>query len=170
MQQEFLVEDSCCLQLEGNRIIRLDQPLYEMLYEVYDHTLRREEFPYFATIKVHVRTFEPMAEKGLTADRKREIGRFLEEALCNVGKYAKGCSRLVITCRQAGANNIIQVMDNGLGHNIHQNYRRIGRGTQQAQTLASCLEGSFERKRLEPHGVCSELLWPVQRSKRKRLL
>ncbi|MEM7062094.1 MAG: CHASE2 domain-containing protein [Cyanobacteria bacterium P01_B01_bin.77] len=161
MQQEFLVEDSCCLQLEGNRVIRLEQPLHEMLYEVYDHTLQRKEFPNFDSIKVHIRTFEPMAEKGLSSDRKREIGRFLEEALCNVGKYAKNCSRLVVTCCQEGSQNVVRVLDNGLGPDNNQNYRRIGRGTQQANMLANRLKGNFERKRLDPRGVRSELHWPI---------
>ncbi|MBE9066993.1 CHASE2 domain-containing protein [Leptolyngbya cf. ectocarpi LEGE 11479] len=161
MQQEFLVEESCCLQLEGNRIVRLEQPLHEMLYEVYDHTLQRQEFPHFDSIKIHIRTFEPMVEKGLNSDRKREIGRFLEEALCNVGKYAKNCSRLVVTCCQEGSQNVVRVLDNGLGPDTNQNYRRIGRGTQQANMLANRLKGNFERKRLDPHGVSSELHWPI---------
>lgn len=161
MQQEFLVEESCCLQLEGNRIVRLEQPLHEMLYEVYDHTLQRKEFPYFDSIKIHIRTFEPMVEKGLSSDRKREIGRFLEEALCNVGKYARNCSRLVVTCCREGSQNVVRVLDNGLGPDKNQNYRRIGRGTQQANMLANRLKGNFERKRLDPRGVSSELHWPV---------
>ncbi|NEZ60748.1 sensor histidine kinase [Adonisia turfae] len=165
MQQEFLVEESCCLQLDGNRIIRLNQPLHEMLYEVYEHTLQRNEFPHFEGIKVHIRTFEPMLEQGLSDDRKREIGRFLEEALCNVGKYARSCSRLVVICRQEDSKNIIRVVDNGVSQDPNQNYRRIGRGTQQATKLANHLGGHFERQRLEPRGVCSELYWSTRKAK-----
>jgi len=91
LKQEFLSSEAC-LRLGNGRIVRLDRPLHEVLYEVYDYTLQREEFPCFAEIKFYIRKFEPMDERDLSLDRKREIGRFLEEAICNAGKYAKSCS------------------------------------------------------------------------------
>ncbi|NEP19935.1 MAG: CHASE2 domain-containing protein, partial [Leptolyngbya sp. SIO4C1] len=159
MRQEALSTDSC-LRLEGNRRIRLEQPLHEMLYEVYEYTLERTEFPYFKTIRFRIRKFEPMADQGLSCDRRRALGRFLEEALCNVGKYAKGCSRLVVTCAQEGSENVIRVVDNGTAAETAQ--RRTGRGTQQALALAQRLKGQFQRTQQQPKGMCSELRWPIR--------
>lgn len=162
MQQDSLKVDNC-LQLEGNVTVQLEQPLHEMLYEVYEYTLQREEFPHFSGIKVCIRKFEPMAEQGLSLERKRELGRFLEEALCNVGKYAKGCSRLTVTCSQNDTENVIQVSDNGsAAHPTHQSPQRVGRGTQQAMMLARRLQGTFTRTLLSPRGCRNELCWPIQ--------
>ncbi len=163
LKQEFLsAEDS--LRLIGDHVVRLDQPLHEILYEVYEHTLQRKEFPCFEAIKFHIRKFEPMAEKDLNSDRKREIGRFLEEAICNAGKYAKGCSRLTVICMQEEAENVIRVVDNGRAeHRRTQGKRqRIGRGTQQAMSLAAQLKGRFQRSFNQPKGAVSELRWPIQ--------
>lgn len=164
LKQEFLsVEDS--LQLIGNRIVRLDQPLHEILYEVYEHTLQRPEFPYLGAIKFYIRKLEPMAEKGLNNDCKREIGRFLEEAICNVGKYAKGCSRLTVICMQKDAENVIRVVDNGCSRREYApgKQQRTGRGTQQAMSLAKRLKGRFQRSFNEPEGTVTELRWPILR-------
>lgn len=157
MRQEFLSAETC-LRLEGNCSVRLDQPLHEMLYEVYKYTLERKEFPHFAGIKIHIRKFEPMAEQKLSVDRRRDLGRFLEEALCNVGKYAKNCSRLTVICAQENSQNVIRIIDNGSG----EQSSRVGRGTQQARTLARHLRGSFERTQQKPRGICAELRWPIK--------
>ncbi len=160
LRQEFLSADDC-LRLEGNLMVRLDQPLHEMLYEVYEYTLQRREFSYFEGIKIHIRKFELMAGQELSTDRKREIGRFLEEALCNVGKYAKGGSRLTVICMQVDNENVVRVVDNGaVSKATHP--QRVGRGTQQAMSLARRLKGHFARIQCEPKGVCSELRWPVR--------
>ncbi|MEO1351465.1 MAG: CHASE2 domain-containing protein [Cyanobacteria bacterium J06635_15] len=159
LKQEFLSADNC-ISLEGNHMVSLEQPLHEMLYEVYEYTLQREEFPYFDGIKVHIRKFEPVVDRTLSIERKREMGRFLEEALCNVGKYAKGCSRLTVICMQVGSENVIRVVDNGVTIVGNQ---RVGRGTQQAMALGRRLGGRFERTQSESQGVCSELRWSVQK-------
>ncbi|MEO3706865.1 hypothetical protein AAFM79_20565 [Trichormus azollae HNT15244] len=45
-----------------------------------------------------IRNFEPIDEQCLTIDNKRGICRFLEEAFCNLGKYATGVTCLEVTC------------------------------------------------------------------------
>ena len=50
--------------------------------------------------------------------------RFLEEALFNVGKYAKEATRLKVICTQEQAQNIIRVEDNGIGINSLSNERK----------------------------------------------
>lgn len=156
LREEFL-STTACLQLSGNRRVLLDQPLHEMLYEVYEHTLERQEFPCFKEIKFYVRKFEPMVENGLSNNQKRDIGRFLEEGICNAGKYAKGCTRLTVICMQEDAENVVRVVDNGIVEAGQP--QRIGRGTQQAQALARRLSGKFKREPYEPKGTVSELRW-----------
>lgn len=132
----------------------LAQALHEILYEVCHEVLERD-YPYFKTIKVKVFKFEPMDER-LSIEQKRSLCRFLEEALCNVGKYAVGTTRLDVTCCQQG-NNIIRVADNGLGMDektVHQGF-----GTQQALSLAKQLGGKFERFPNSPKGIVCQLTW-----------
>ena len=53
---------------------------------------------------------------------------------------------------------LIRVVDNG---RAAQSLNHVGRGTQQARTLARQLKGHFKRTQQNPHGVCTELRWPV---------
>ncbi|MEB3214208.1 MAG: CHASE2 domain-containing protein [Leptolyngbyaceae bacterium] len=100
------------LYLHGESSLDLTTPLHELLYEVYADTLQRD-FPNFAGLKVKVVKFEPFDEASLSPEDKRDLCRFLEEALCNVGKHATGASRLMIDCRYDGEVNLIRVADNG---------------------------------------------------------
>jgi two-component sensor histidine kinase len=105
-----------------------------------------------------------MADSRLTLREKRAIGRFLEEALINIYKYAEGTTRITVTSERTDEYNIIKVIDNGSGRsNPHQKHRE-GDGTQQANRLARQLGGQFNRTFLEPQGVCCELRWPTQLS------
>lgn len=155
------------LYLDGSQaLLDLQSPLHEVLYQVYSQTLERP-FPHFKTIRVHIVKFEPMETARLSTDDRRALCRFLEEALCNVGKYAQGATRLAVTCLAQDGENWIRVQDNGqpacetpapaidplLG----------GRGTQQAQQLAKRLGGQFLRSHPSPQGTCCELRWPVKR-------
>lgn len=161
LREEFL-STTACLQLAGNRRVRLDQPLHEMLYEVYEHTIQREELYCFKQVKFYIRKFELMSEDGLDSDRKRAIGRFLEEAICNAGKYAKGCTRLTVICMQDGSENVVRVVDNGQANSGLNVRQKAGRGTQQAMSLARQIKGQFKREPYQLQGVVSELRWPVR--------
>ncbi|MGJ3248161.1 MAG: CHASE2 domain-containing protein [Elainellaceae cyanobacterium] len=163
MRQEALTQDYG-LYLGGDRILKLDTPLHELLYEVYNNTLQRE-FPYFKTIKVHITKFEPLDERFLSIHQKRDLCRFLEEALCNVGKHAVDTTRLTIICKQDHHQNIIQVIDNGTA-GLNQTVERLqqtgGRGTQQATELARRLNGHFRRSPHSSKGTVCELRWTVR--------
>lgn len=163
LREEFL-SGTDCLQLAGDRRVQLDQPLHEMLYEVYEHTIQRKELYCLGQVKFYVRKFEPMSENGLASDRKREIGRFLEEAICNAGKYAKGCTRLTVICMKEGQDNVVRVVDNGHAESSVPVRQRVGRGTQQAMSLSRQIKGQFKRESHSPQGVLSELRWPARRS------
>ncbi|MGF1567068.1 MAG: CHASE2 domain-containing protein [Nodosilinea sp.] len=152
------------LQLGSEGVVNLRNPLHEVLYEIYTETLRRN-FPGLSTIKVHIVKFEPFAVEGLSTDHKQALCRFLEEALCNVGKHAVGATRLTVLCFATESENLIQVEDNGKTVLTLDQPRPQGRGTQQAQSLAQRLGGSFLRSPLEPGTRC-ELRWSLQPPKR----
>ena len=160
------------LHLQGDVALDLTAPLHEVLYEVYNDTLRRD-FPYFSSLKVHVVKFEPFDEAGLTGEHKRNLCRFLEEALCNVGKHAMAARRLTVDCRHDGHQNVIRVVDNGTTASISsplpiQKAIQQGRGTQQSKQLALQLGGTFERSPHSPKGTRCELTWLPKHSIWKR--
>ena len=156
------------LHLGSDRIVDMTLPLHELLYEVYCHTLERD-FPCFSGLKFQITKFESMIETGLTLEDKKSLARFLEEALCNCGKYATGATRLKVACCCDQGRNVIQVIDNGTGLTLEapapsQSAFSGGRGSQQAQQLAKQLRGSFERTQVQPKGMCCSLSWAEQRS------
>ena len=154
------------LHLQGEAALDLTTPLHEVLYEVYNDTLRRD-FPDFSGLKVHVVKFEPFDETGLTSEHKRNLCRFLEESLCNVGKHATEARRLTIDCRHDGRHNVIRIVDNGIV-TAPLPHAPKGRGTQQAKQLASQLGGKFERSPHAPKGTRCELTWLPQHPPWKR--
>jgi CHASE2 domain-containing sensor protein/two-component sensor histidine kinase len=142
--------------------LNLDDPLHEVLYEVYDATLERD-FPYFKTLKFTMPSFEPIPQE-LTLVQKQGLCRFLEEALCNVGKHAMGVTQLEVRLKQEGDYNSLRIMDNGSVGDKPVSMNRLvnGRGTQQAHTIAKQLGGQFRRFANHPQGVVCELIWPVK--------
>ncbi len=140
--------------------IDLQVPIHEIFYEVYSKTLERD-FPCFKTLKVKVRRFDPIDPQHLTIEQKRELCRFLEEALCNIGKYATGVTRLNVTCTCQQGWYILRITDNGQGINSTSE----GRGTQQSRNLARQLKGKFTRSPLPNKGTVCELTWPVPKRK-----
>ncbi|MFK8184226.1 MAG: CHASE2 domain-containing protein [Phormidesmis sp.] len=169
------------LSLGNQHLVDLRHPLHEILYEVYTETLTRD-FPGFKTIKFKVVKFEPLQTVGLGTDEKQALCRFLEEALCNVGKHALGTKRLTVHCSTTDTENVIRVEDNssvirgnnniwdGIKHGLPVNdstmnglpessFDSRGRGTQQATAIAQRLGGHFQRYALHPGTAC-ELRWP----------
>ncbi|MBH8572918.1 hypothetical protein I8752_07785 [Nostocaceae cyanobacterium CENA369] len=155
LQREPPTEDSS-LYLGNHLVLNLQDPLHEILYQVYTHTLERD-FPCFRTIKLKIRTFEPLDEQCMNTEHKRGLCRFLEEALCNVGKHATGVTCLEVSCTASQGWYTLSIIDDGLGINSF----REGRGTQQFINLAQQLKGKFLRSPLSPKGTICELSWPV---------
>jgi len=157
---EFLqrepIDQETSLYLGKSLVLNLQDPLHEILYQVYNSTLERE-FPCFKTIKVKIRNFEPINERALNIEQKRGLCRFLEEALCNVGKHATGVTRLEVTCSSSEGWYTLSIIDDGLGVNSS----REGRGTQQFRNLARQFKGKFRRVPLSPRGTLCELSWPM---------
>lgn len=140
---------------EGSRI-DLDRPLHYLLSEVYVLTLRRS-LPYLATIRVKVRNFAAIEDDWLSLDAKRELCLWLEEALCNVGKHARGATRLTVTGHYdpVGYHYSLTVRDNGAGGIPRDRPARLG------DRLATQLKGQFQWHDLDEGGVLCQLTWPV---------
>ncbi|MGB3137475.1 MAG: CHASE2 domain-containing protein, partial [Nodosilinea sp.] len=152
----------------GDRSLNLDEPLEHNLYEVYAQTLRRD-LPGFQSLKVKLIKFEPLQVSRLSARDYRHLCRFLEEALCNVGKHAKSSTRLKVICHCINQENLIRVEDNGELTELSvsppldppsSGQHRGGWGTRQSLSLAKQLKGTFQRGALTPKGTYCELRWP----------
>ena len=145
------------LQLGSGVTIDLYSPLHSILYEIYGATITRP-LPYFNSIKVKIRRFDSIDSGYLSLEQKREIGFWLEEALCNAGKYAKEVTRLVVTGCYSNGRYILTVEDNG--QSLQKN-QRSGQGTAQSLALASKLGGEFIRESVTTGGVKCQLAWPL---------
>ncbi|BAZ85585.1 sensor histidine kinase [Dolichospermum compactum] len=159
-QQETLTQDTS-LYLGNNVVIDLRNPLSEILYQVYTYTLERD-FPCFKTLKLKIHSFEPIYESSLSIENKRGLCRFLEEALCNVGKHAIGITCLQVTYSWVEDQGIytLSIIDDGLG--IYP--LKEGWGTKQFKNLAQQIKGKFRRVSLYPQGTLCELSWPLPNS------
>jgi CHASE2 domain-containing sensor protein len=155
LQQEPVNQDNS-LYLGNGLVINLQDPVHEILYQVYSYTLDRD-LPCFRNLKVKIRTFEPIDECYLSIEQKRGLCRFLEEALCNVGKHAIGVTRLQVTCSSFEGWYTLSIVDDGLPSNSYTE----GRGTQQLKNLARQFKGKFRRVSLSPRGTLCELSWPI---------
>lgn len=143
----------------GQRLDATYLSLHELLYSVFDITLSRN-FPGLATLRLSLRDFEPYPGE-LPPELKRDIGHFLAEALCNVGKHAITATRLEAIGQRSEQRYCLTVSDNGALAADHPLILHKGTGTQQAETLARQLGGQFNRKARSPHGVICELSWPL---------
>jgi CHASE2 domain-containing sensor protein/two-component sensor histidine kinase len=144
------------LRLGSGFKIDLKHPIHDLFYEVFSYTLERN-LPYFQTLKVKARSFEPIEDKHLSIENKRELCQFLEEALCNVGKHAQGVTRLSATGMNKEGCYTLSIKDNGAG--IYSSYEN--RGTKQSKNLAKQLGGHFKRNSVSPKGTLCELTWSL---------
>jgi CHASE2 domain-containing sensor protein/two-component sensor histidine kinase len=157
LEKEALAQKESLL-LESNRILDLKQPIHELFYEVYSQTLQRN-FPCFPTLKVKIRSFDPIEDQYLSLKQKRELCQFLQEALCNVGKYAKGVTRLSATGKLNQGWYTLCIQDNGSGLNSSAE----GLGTKQSRNIAQQLGGKFQREPCGEKGTMCKLTWPISR-------
>lgn len=160
--QEEMRSPSEKLVMMGEQSVDLQMPLHIVLSETYSNTLER--YQSFFQPLVKIRSFEPMADGQLSGREKRAIGRFLEEALINIYKYAKDTTRITVSCKRTNTHNIVQVIDDGHTQKNLQRAGHEGYGTKQANRIAWQLGGSFARTSIAPQGTTCELRWPIQRS------
>jgi CHASE2 domain-containing sensor protein len=143
------------LRLGSGLILELNRPLHDLLYEVYSSTLERKDFEYFQTLKVKIRNFDPIDDKYLSIENKRGICLFMEEALCNVGKYAEGVKRVQASGVYSANKYKLSVKDNGSGIKS----KLENKGTKYFKILAKQLGGEFRRESVSPRGTICELSW-----------
>ena len=149
------------LRLGSGLKIDLKRPIHDLFYEVYSSTLERE-LTYFETLKVKVRDFDPIEEQYLSIEKKRELCQFLEEAVCNVGKHAKGVTRLSVTGKNQDGWYTLTIKDNGAG--ISSNTEN--KGTKHSKSLAKDLGGKLHRRSLTLKGTLCELTWNLENNNR----
>lgn len=169
--QRDAIADEPHLRMGSAIELALQAPLHELLYKVYSNTLE-QELPYLQTIKFKIVQFDPLNTSHLRLEHKRGLCRFLEEALCNVGKHAIATTRLTVICTQEGDRQVIRVADNGRGklsetaptiQDLNTNIQPSGLGTQLANNLAKQLGGTFRRYQNQPRGTVCELTWSAKR-------
>ncbi|MEG4530748.1 CHASE2 domain-containing protein [Microcoleus sp. D2_18a_D3] len=180
--QRDAIADEPHLRMGSAIELALQAPLHELLYKVYSNTLE-QELPYLKTIKFKIVQFDPLNTSHLRLEHKRALCRFLEEALCNVGKHAIEATRLTVICTQEGDRQVIRVADNGRGKQSQSETLSLaeidrdrgitedpnpklqpsGLGTQLAKNLAKQLGGAFRRYPNQPKGTVCELTWPAKR-------
>jgi two-component sensor histidine kinase len=165
VQQEALPQNENLYLCNGTNL-NLQHATHELLHEVYRSTLARG-FPCFKTVKVKIVSFENIDNRPLSLEQKRGLCRFLEEALCNAGKYATGMTRLEVICKPENHWNVVRVVDNGLGVEVGMDAMDAkvspsgGRGTRQAKQLARQLGGMFRRSPNRPKGTICEITYPM---------
>ncbi len=156
---DFLKKDALnseeILRLGSGLILDLNKPVNELFYEVYNSTLQRDDLKYLPNIKVKTRSFEPINDKYLNLQQKRELCQFLEESLCNVGKHAHGAKRIQVTGKKQDGWYTLSIKDNGCGINSSSE----SKGTKQCQDLAYKLHGTFRRESISPKGCLCEISW-----------
>ncbi|MEG4105904.1 CHASE2 domain-containing protein [Microcoleus sp. S13_C5] len=180
--QRDAIADEPHLRMGSAIELALQAPLHELLYKVYSNTLE-QELPYLKTIKFKIVQFDPLNTSHLRLEHKRALCRFLEEALCNVGKHAIEATRLTVICTQEGDRQVIRVADNGRGkpsqsemlslaqidrdreitEDPNPKIQPSGLGTQLAKNLAKQLGGTFRRYPNVPRGTVCELTWSAKR-------
>ncbi|MDX1976376.1 MAG: CHASE2 domain-containing protein [Pseudanabaenaceae cyanobacterium bins.68] len=136
-------------------------PLDGLVSEVIHRALQRE-FIGYQNLKYIIRDIHPVDDSQLSPKHKRELCSFLDEALCNVGKHAEGCTKLQIVCKQEGKMAYLRVVDNGKGLPASTPIKPRG-GTSHAMQLAKQLGGEFRRLPNQPKGTICEISWSIGR-------
>ncbi|GAB1540289.1 hypothetical protein NUACC21_29580 [Scytonema sp. NUACC21] len=159
LKLEAINQEESLLLVSGLKL-DLKLPIHELFYEVYTSTLKRD-LTHFQNLKLKSRSFDPIEEKYLSIEQKRELCQFLEEALCNVGKHAVGAKRIQATGKENEGYYTLSIKDNGCG--ICSNSEN--KGTKQAINLAKKLGGHFKRESVSPRGTSCELTWSLRGNK-----
>lgn len=166
VQQQALAQDHF-FAFSKDLYLDLNNPLHEVLYQVYDQTLTRD-FPHFKTLKLRIPTFAELDEQHLNHQQKQDLCRFLEEALCNIGKHAVGVTRIEVCCQREEDYSVIRIKDNGTANLLqHLNSKEwhSGRGTKQAKDLSRQIGGQFNRYPNSPQGTVCELTWTTKKTR-----
>ncbi|MCF2147045.1 CHASE2 domain-containing protein [Desmonostoc muscorum LEGE 12446] len=158
LKLEALSQDES-LRLGSGLKLDLKRPIHELFYAVYTSTLERHDLEYLKNVKLKIRTFEPVDDKYLSVNNKQELCLFLEEALCNVGKHAKGVKRIEAIGKKNEDLYILKIQDNGPGVVSYVE----NKGTKQLRNIAKNLGGDFKRESIFPTGTMCEISWKLRK-------
>ena len=156
LKQEGLTYEQTLYLKDGDKL-DLRNELHELFYQVYRKTLERD-FPIFKSLKVNLRSFDSISSESINFEVKRELCRFLEESICNVGKHSVKATSLKVEGKYSKGFYTLMIQDNGFAE-IQIN--RKGKGTEQAQRLANKLSGQFHRSHIPEVGTLCSLHWKV---------
>lgn len=149
-------EQSLLLNGSTEEILDLDNDLHELFHQIYTATLKRD-FHNFNDIKTKIRSFDVVPIKKRDFSLKRELCRYLEEAICNVGKHSVEPTQLIVIGKAHEGFYTLTVKDNGF---IEPNKSMIpGQGTKIALRLAKKLKGTFNLELLPQKGTICQLRW-----------
>ena len=157
LKKEGLTAEQTLYLKDGDKL-DLRNEIHELFYQVYRKTLERD-FPIFKGLKVNLRSFDPIPSENVSLEIKRELCRFLEEAICNVGKHTIGTTSLRVEGKCSQVHYKLTVEDDG----IAKNWKDIpGEGSKQARRLAKKLQGNFYRKHTPKVGTLCYLEWKMK--------
>ncbi len=145
------------IRLGDGTILKLDLPIHELFYDIFNHTLKRD-FPHFKTIKVRVRDFEKIETSYLDLSMKRVLCTWLEEAICNIGKHAIGTTRIIAIGKQQQDSYILKVIDNGSGFTSNPE----NQGTKHCKKLVGSIQGVVKRESLPEKGTLYQVSFPLK--------
>ena len=154
LEKESLIYDQSLYLING-KALDLNQKLHSLLHQIYTKTLNRE-FPNFKELKIKIRSFDEFPLENIKFEIKRDICRYLEEAICNVGNHAENVTCLIVKGEYSDEKYTLVIEDNG---KFNHQKRHLGRGTIQAKILANKLNGSFERSHGKSKGTICKLSW-----------
>ena len=154
LKQRYLNSEEV-LRLGSSLVLNLNEPIHYLFDEVYNSTLKRKDLKNLNTIKIRTRDFEPIDDKYLNIEYKRELCQFLEESLCNIGKHAKGAKSIQVTGKNYDGYYSLSIQDDGCGINSFTE----NKGTKQCKRLAKKLVGKFKRESISPRGCLCEISW-----------
>ncbi|MBE7384484.1 MAG: CHASE2 domain-containing protein [Leptolyngbya sp. SIO1E4] len=157
LKEEELTYDKS-LYLKNGEKLDLNNELHELFHQVYSKTLERG-FSAFKKINIKVRSFDEISSENIDFEQKRELCRYLEEAICNVGKHSFAATSLIVTGKYCQSCYTLTVQDNG---NIRFPSSGQGEGTKHALKLAEKLNGKFNRQQVPGEGTCCSLKWQIQ--------
>ncbi|MEM9119916.1 MAG: CHASE2 domain-containing protein [Cyanobacteria bacterium P01_F01_bin.56] len=153
LEQNFL-ESEESLYLNEDCTLDLNNELHELFYLVYSETLERD-FPVFRSAK-KIRSFDPIRIE-ICHDTKRDLCRFLEESICNIGKHSPKTSKISVLGKWSKEfyeliiENELSSLNNMTVSSIDT---REGEGTRQARRLAMKIDGQFFRYYMRHKVVC----------------
>lgn len=154
----------------GHEWFDLQLPLHELLQVVCNVTLQRvDDFPSLQKVKLQLidipsKPEQMISDRALTLAQKDGLCRFLEEAICNVGKHGIDVSQIQIFCGKEHQYQVIRVIDNGANQVFPEPTKAQNRisGSVAAKKLAKQLGGKFDRFANQPHGTICELRWKAR--------